>query len=287
MGAVDKILPQEGEINMYKKVINKNYEFKTNLDLTKFQWRGERFITSLLHPTNPEKDIRAKIYSPWKLQFITFLYDFKQQLVTPGTCVVYSKTDFYGEIIKCVVQKPELDKLFKKHNLYDPDTFFHTIYDVLYSIDIWPEIDACSGISVNTNTVILYRDLLPDSQGQELPSLDFDNDYRYVEDEDERFGPWSDFDQVIRNFIRDLTDEVITELSEEEFYENFIKYVKYKYSSDSPDSYDPLLSTLAYWDSIEDFYLYICEYRGLINYKTPLCWSLGSGYVVLINNDKG
>ena len=266
-----------------KIIINKNAEFKTSLNLDDFCYRGENFIKSLLHSANAENDNISNEFSEGPVnQLLTILCDFKQQQVAPGTVVVYSKSRFFDELTQYAKQNAEVDAVFKEKNLYDPEYLFQSMSSVLYFLDVLPIIDACSGIAIKQNSVIMYRDMRPDPEDPYLSQLEIDEDYEYDDTEDERFWLWDDFDNAIKKFVTDTTKDWITVMSEEEFFEKFKEYVKL--ASNSNDLYYE--ADFDYFmDSITSFYSQICDYRGFINRWTPLYWSIGSGYVVLINDD--
>lgn len=267
-----------------KIIINKTDEFKTSLDLDALEYRGENFIHSLLHPANPENDNISNPFSEGSVnQLLTVLCDFKQQQVAPGTFVVYSKSRFFDELTQYAKQNAEVDVMFKDKNLYDYEHLFPCMSCVLYFLDVLPDVDACSGIAFDHNSVIMYRDMVPDPENPDLSQLGIDEDYEYDETGDDRFFHLEDYDDAIRKFITDTTKDWITVMSEETFFKKFKKYVELaiQSSDDLSDKYnfDYFLG------SITNFYSEICDYRSLINRFTPLYWSIGSGYVVLINDD--
>ena len=263
--------------NKSKIIINRTNTFKTSLNVEDFCYRSENFINNLLHPANPDNDKVCKYFSEGSgNQLLTILYDFKQQQVAPGTFIVYSKSHFYDEITQYAKQNSKVDTVFKKYNLYDPEILYQSINCVLYFLDVLPDIDACSGISICQNAIIMYRDMTPDPENPDLSQVEIDEDYEYDENDDDRLWFLEKFDDAISEFIKDTTKEWITIMSEDDFFKKFKEYLKFakrKYDFDY------------FMGSITNFYEHICDRRGLINYWTPLYWSIGSGYVVLINDD--
>ena len=266
-----------------KIIINKNAEFKTSLNLDDFCYRSENFIKSLLHSANAENDNISNEFSEGLLnQLLTILCDFKQQQVAPGTFVVYSKSRFFDELTQYAKQNAEVDAAFKKMNLYDPEDLFQSMSCTLYYLDVLPSIDACSGIAIKYNSVIMYRDMKPDPENPDLSQFVIEEDFDYDEADDDRFLLLEDLSDAIREFITDTTKDWITVMSEETFFKNFKDYLKLVTLS-SDDSYNKYDFDY-FMNSITNFYIEICNYRGLINCYTSLYWSIGSGYVVLIND---
>ena len=280
--------------NNSKILINQKDEFKTNLDLSSLHYRGENFITSLLHPNFPRNDKRSnkvlKVYmDKWEVKLLTFLYDFKQKQAEPGTYLVYPIMDFYTEFIHQVVMDSKMLKLFKEYSLFDTKSLYFALRRILYFFDSWDIIDACSGISINQNAIVSYRDLVSDpekrklpkfhipAESRELPEIYYPNDNYYEEYDDVRFTFFGDIDKAITYCFKNTTENV-TILSEEDFYKKFKEYVETEVREDERSEYN-------YISSIQNFYEYILYQRPIINFHTQLYWSFGSGYVIWVNDE--
>ena len=269
---------------MCKKIIQANSPIKTKLNEAKFMKRGEGIIINLLHHLKQQKDLRVRVpMKSWQLSVVSFMYDFKQQQVAPGTVVVYSAPDFCEEIFQRAQEKPKINKLFKKHNLYDSKTLYDTLFDVLSAFTLWSGIQG--GIHINEDTIILFDNIPSASQNQDLPKKDLDAKYEEIREE----YPWSldDFDWLMNKFIEHNTNQYVTVSSEDEFFKVFKEYVDDTLlpsvvEEDDESKYEMLIKLAS---SIEYFYTYVCEYNIFILCTSNFYWNMDGGYVVLLNED--
>ena len=181
----------------------------------------------------------------------------------------------------------------KKHCLYDDENkdddyrlaareaACDTITDTLIQFSNLSKFN--DGITYYEDTIILYRDQLPEPQDQ-------DSQAEYNSVEEDKKWLINDFDWEIEEFIEKNTEAYTTVLSEEDFFNRFKGYVESTLLSETvphdirvDENRKIMLVKLV--SSIDYFYKSLYLRDKLKEVCCPLTWSMHEGYVVLTNGN--
>ncbi len=255
------------------------------------QVNKEKYIDDLLHILRSDKSLRKKAHlKKWQVSILILLFECKKQELPPGSVGFCTVSEFYSDIIDYAKQKPKMIELLKKHGLYVEDDYtddkfnecnaaenkmYDTIVDLLNRFTKFSIIN--DGIATYEDTLVLSRDIMPESQNHESETD--------ITTEDINFCLSLGFNDLIEKFVFQTTDFYVTVLSEEDFYIKFKEYVEHILDLHADDINNPaLLKKLV--SSKDYFYRYLYINEILKDDLGCQTWSMDDGYIALINGNK-